>query len=108
MRYVHTAANTNQIAFTVSPRTTASMTHAMPPSREIAAHRAIFCGVQRVRACAPGSSSGTAVGGRDGSGTISGSSSAAFRAARVSVVIEPLQGRVVAVRPRKARNRGGP
>ncbi len=108
MRYVHTAANTNQIAFTVSPRTTASMTHAMPPSSEIAAHRAIFCGVQRVRACAPGSSSGTAVGGRDGSGTISGSSSAAFRAARVSVVIEPLQGRVVAVRPRKARNRGGP
>src|SRR5690606_20456288 len=104
MRYVHTAANTNQIALTVSPRTTASMTHATPPSSEIAAHRAIFCGVQRVRAF----SSGTAVGGRDGSWTIAGSSGAAFRAARVSVVIEPLQGRVVAVRRGKARNRCGP
>src|SRR6218665_3480531 len=51
MRYVQIAANTNQIALTVSPRTIASMVQATPPRRAIAAQRAIFAGVQRGFRC---------------------------------------------------------
>ena len=47
MKYVHTAAKTNQIALTVSPRTMAIMVQLTPPRIAIKVQMMIRRGVQR-------------------------------------------------------------